>query len=97
MSKPGVDASPIFANLAWLKESGVPFVVRIPCILGVNDTRATKDGMARLLVGAPNLLNVELLPYNPLVGAKYAKLGRSYSPGFDENRVPDLSPVEMAP
>lgn len=93
----GVDASSIFGNIAWLKESGVPFVARIPCIPGVNDTREAKDGVARLLAGAPNLLKVELLPYNRLAGAKYAKLGRSYSPGFDGNRVPDLSPVKIVP
>ena len=91
----GVDASPIFANLAWLKTSGIPFVARVPCIPGVNDTREAKDGLARLLAGAPNLLKVELLPYNRLAGAKYAKLGRVYSPGFDENAFPDLSPLRL--
>ena len=91
----GIDASPIFANIEWLKGSGVPFVARIPCIPGVNDTREAKDGIARILAGAPNLLNVELLPYNRFAGAKYAKLGRVYSPGFDESRAPDLSPLPV--
>ena len=89
----GVDAAPIFENVKWLKRSMVPFVVRVPCIPGVNDSRETKSAIARLVDGAPNLLGVEMLPYNRLAGAKYAKLGRAYSPGFDESREPDVSIV----
>lgn len=87
----GVDATPIFRNLEWLKTSGVPFIARIPTMPGVNDSREAKAGIVRLLEGAPNLQRIELLPYNPLAGAKYAKLGRVYAPGFDETRKPDLS------
>lgn len=87
----GVDATPIFRNLEWLKTSGVPFIARIPTMPGVNDSREAKEGIARLLEGAPNLQRIELLPYNPLAGAKYAKLGRVYAPGFDEACKPDLS------
>ena len=86
-----VDATPIFRNLDWLKTSGVPFVARIPTMPGVNDTAAAKEGIARLLQGAPNLQRIELLPYNALAGSKYAKLGRRYEPGFDERQAPDLS------
>ena len=89
----GVDAAPIFENIKWLRKSMVPFVVRVPCIPGVNDSRETKSAIARLVDGAPNLLGVEMLPYNRLAGAKYAKLGRAYSPGFDESREPDVSIV----
>ena len=89
----GVDATPIFENIKWLRKSMVPFVVRVPCIPGVNDSRETKSAIARLVDGAPNLLGVEMLPYNRLAGAKYAKLGRAYSPGFDESREPDVSIV----
>ena len=89
----GVDAAPIFENIKWLRKSMVPFVVRVPCIPGVNDSRETKSAIARLVDGAPNLLGLEFLPYNRLAGAKYAKLGREYSPGFDEDRAPDVSDV----
>lgn len=92
----GVDATVIFRNLDWLKRSGIPFVARIPMIPGVNDSWESKGAMAELLVGARGLRRVELLPYNRLAGAKYAKLGRIYSPGFDESVVPylDMSPFE---
>lgn len=89
----GVDATPIFENIEWLKTSGVPFVARVPCIPGVNDSRESKSAIARLVSGAPNLRGIECLPYNRLAGAKYAKLGRAYSPGFDESREPDISIV----
>ncbi len=89
----GVDATPIFENIEWLKTSGVPFVARVPCIPGVNDSRESKSAIARLLAGVPNLRGIECLPYNRLAGAKYAKLGRVYSPGFDESREPDASTV----
>jgi len=87
----GVDATPIFANLEWLKSSGIPFVARVPCMPGVNDSCEVKSAIARLLRGAANLLKVELLPYNRMAGAKYARLGRAYEPGFDEGASPDLS------
>ena len=89
----GVDAMPIFENIKWLKASGVPFIARVPCIPGVNDSRETKSAIAGLLAGAPNLQGIEFLPYNRLAGAKYAKLGRTYSPGFDESREPDTANV----
>ena len=92
----GVDATPIFRNLAWLKTSGVPFVARVPTMPGVNDSAEAKEGIAKLLEGASNLRRVELLPYNPLAGSKYAKLGLAYAPGFDERRAPDLSTAVFA-
>ncbi len=78
----GVDAAPVFENIRWLKASGLPFIARVPCIPTVNDSRETKDAIMRLLDGADNLLDVEFLPYNPMAGAKYARLGRKYEPRF---------------
>lgn len=92
----GVDAAPIFSNLKWLMGSGIPFVARMPVIPGVNDSAAGKEAIAELLAGSKNLLYVELLPYNRLAGAKYAKLGRAYSPGFDETAAPDLGTAAFA-
>ena len=79
----GVDASPIFANLAWLRDSGVPFVVRMPVIPHVNDSEESKRRVAACCAGGAGFRGVEYIPYNPLAGAKYAKLGRTYSPGFE--------------
>ena len=90
----GVDPAPIHANLAWLKASGKPFIARIPLSPGVNDTPAAKAGFADLLAGPSGLQRVELLPYHLTAAAKYPFTGRTYDPGFDENRPldTDLSP-----
>lgn len=92
----GVDPAPIHANLRWLKESGRPFVARIPLIPDVNDTAEAKEGFARLLEGPSGLLRVELLPYHLTAAAKYPFTGRDYTPGFDVTRQldTDVSPFQ---
>ena len=90
----GVDPAPIHANLRWLKDSGKPFVARIPLIPGVNDSLEAKEGFARLLEGRSGLQRVELLPYHLAAGVKYQFVGRTYQPGFDESRQPD---ADLAP
>lgn len=74
----GVDNDLILRNLAWLKESGVPFLIRVPLIPGCSDDRANLEATAALLEGAAALQCVELLPYNPFAGAKYKGLGMQY-------------------
>ncbi len=74
----GVPNEKILANLAWLKESGAPFLIRVPLIPGLNDDRENLEATAALLEGAKALQGVELLPYNPYAGAKYKGLGMAY-------------------
>lgn len=74
----------ILNNLAWLKASGKPFVARIPLIPGVTDTTENYAGVADLLKGSRNLLEIQLLPYNFAAGAKYALVDREYKPSFNE-------------
>ena len=78
----GADNGPILKNLELLKSSGVPFVIRIPTIRGVNDDAANMRATASLLKGAKALLGVELLPYNAYAGAKYALAGLTYDRDF---------------
>ena len=80
----GLDNDLILRNLAWLKTSGKAFVARIPLIPGVTDTTENFSGVASLLKGSGNLLEVQLLPYNFAAGAKYALVGREYNPPFNE-------------
>jgi pyruvate formate lyase activating enzyme len=84
----GVGNERILANLATLVIGGTPFVVRVPLIPGVNDTAEVMAAIAELVADAPALQRVELLPYNTMAGAKYARLGREYRPGFDVTRPP---------
>ncbi|NSW92490.1 MAG: glycyl-radical enzyme activating protein [Firmicutes bacterium] len=84
----GVDNRLILENLGHLKESGKPFIVRIPLIPGINDTIDNMEKTAMLLKDASNLEKVELLPYNPFTGAKYPMVGKEYRPSFDERQEP---------
>lgn len=86
----GADNTLIRRNLELLKQSGVPFIVRVPVIPGVNDTEENLTETARWLQGAKNLVSVELLPYNTAAGAKYSSVGMEYKPSFDEMRAPQL-------
>ena len=86
----GVGNELIKANLKTLCESGKEFVVRVPLIPGVNDTRENMEATAELLVGAKGLQRVELLRYHKTAGAKYPMIGLEYQPEFDENATPEI-------
>ena len=86
----GVDNVLILKNFAVLKNSGVPFVVRIPLIPGVNDDRETMESVRELVKGASALRRVELLRYHKTAGAKYSKVDMTYDPPFDTEAVPQV-------
>lgn len=79
----GVDNSLILDNLHYLHQAETDFIVRIPLIPGVNDTKENMEKTAQLIKDASNLLKVELLPYHKTAGAKYKMVGGIYNPGFD--------------
>jgi pyruvate formate lyase activating enzyme len=80
----GCDNAPILANLRRLNAMDVPFVVRVPLVPGVTDTSVNLAAIARTVRGLPGLVRVDLLPYNRAAGGKYASLGMTFQPGFDE-------------
>jgi pyruvate formate lyase activating enzyme len=86
----GVGNEQILHNLRVLCGMGVPFVIRVPLIPGVTDTKANLAGIARLAAETPGAGRVDMLPYNKAAGGKYAACGMTYQPGFDETR--ELSP-----
>lgn len=79
----GVDNTRILENAAYLCSQEKPFVIRIPMIPGVNDFDDNYRQTAAFLQGAKALEKVELLPYHKTAGAKYAMVGREYTPDFD--------------
>lgn len=89
----GVGNERILANLEILKASGVPFIVRIPTIRGVNDDAENMRATAKLLAGAEKLLGVEILPYNTCAGAKYPLVGREYDYSFEPPTAEGLAEV----
>ena len=90
----GVSNEKILHNLGLLKDSSVPFRIRIPVIPGVNDDDQNFEMTARVLQGAKNLELVELLPYHVTAGAKYEMVQKQYQPTFDEEQKPKLN-VEL--
>ena len=80
----GVSNKLILQNATALKESGVPFTIRVPFIKDVNTDEDNLTALAEFLKDAPNLKAVDLLKYNHLAGAKYGLLGRTYEETFRE-------------
>lgn len=89
----GADNAPILRNLEWLCASGRAFIVRIPLIPGVNDTRENMLRTCLLTKDAPGLERVEILRYHKTAGAKYAMIGRVYAPAFDTEAIPVVHDV----
>ena len=58
----GGDLGVVLRNLEWLRGSGIPFAVRVPCIPGVNDTPADREALKRLAGESPSMRGIELLP-----------------------------------
>jgi len=80
----GKDNYPILHNLNILGGMDKPFLIRVPLIPGVTDTVSNLEAIAQHVSQLPVPPPVELLPYNPLAGAKYASAGIEYKPGFDQ-------------
>ena len=78
----GVGNERILSNLSILKRSGVPCIIRIPSIEGVNDDEENMRATCALLKDFPNLQCVEILPYNDYAGAKYTLVGKTFAHEF---------------
>ena len=91
----GVDNAPILENLRYLRDCGKPYLVRVPLIPGITDTRENLANVAALVGDSP----VELLPYNRMAGAKYPSVGKTFTDLIDpdsKNEI-DLSLFQNAP
>lgn len=82
----GKSNGPILRNLKVLQESEQPYIIRIPLIPGVTDTRENQEASARLLAEGRLPERVELLPYHLTAGAKYPMLSMEYRPEFSEKQ-----------
>lgn len=78
----GVDNALILRHADMLCAGDTPFVIRIPLIPGVNDTREHLTAVAERIKDAKALVRVELLPYHKTAGAKYSMAGMEYAPDF---------------
>lgn len=86
----GVDNKLILKNLEFLCSSQTDFIVRIPLIPGVNDTKENMINILTRIKDAPSLIRVEILPYHKTAGAKYGMIGKEYNPPFDTSKMPHI-------
>ncbi|MGB8212108.1 MAG: 4Fe-4S cluster-binding domain-containing protein [Anaerolineales bacterium] len=82
----GVDNDLILDNLQSLGGSGKPFVIRVPLVPDVTDTDENLEAIARAIQKMPDLMEVNLLPYNRAAGSKYRYAGMEFKPDYDESR-----------
>lgn len=80
----------ILQNLWHLIRTGKEFVIRIPLIPGINDTKENMLAVANQINGASGLQRVELLRYHKTAGAKYKMVGQEYNPPFDTEKPPHV-------
>ena len=76
----------ILENLQVLSASGVPFVIRVPLVPGVTDTNENLTAIAGTVKDMPEMIRVDLLPYNRAAGGKYRAAGMEFKPDYDETR-----------
>ena len=90
----GVDNAPILRNFEILRQSGKPYLVRVPLIPDITDTPENLAKIATVVGDSPT----ELLPYNRMAGAKYASVGKTFTDLIkrDVNRPVDLSVFQNA-
>jgi pyruvate formate lyase activating enzyme len=68
----------ILNNLKILAETGVPIIIRIPLIGGVNDHNENIEETAKFVAAlAGDKKEVHLLPYHKIALNKYTKLGKA--------------------
>ena len=80
----GASNQNILSNFKTLADSEKSFVVRVPLIPGVTDTKENiKDICSFLLKN--KVRYAELLPYNKMAGGKYKMTGRIFRPDFNDS------------
>ncbi|MAE61125.1 MAG: glycyl-radical enzyme activating protein [Planctomycetaceae bacterium] len=84
----GMPNGKILTNLTRIGESGVPIVIRIPIVPGINDSREAIENAAACLADVKNITRILLLPYHELGEAKYGRLNR------DAYKLNDVEPPE---
>lgn len=80
----GVSNKNILNNFKLLVRSGKEFTVRTPLIPTVTDTKENLTAIAEFLK-EQGVNKIELLPYNKAAGGKYAAIGKTFAPDYDEN------------
>ena len=76
----GVSNERILEHIRLVAELGVPFIIRIPLIEGVNADETNMEATACFLASLPVAPLVELLPYHDTGKDKHRRIGSRYNP-----------------
>lgn len=74
----GVPLSPILKNLNMINEMGVPFIIRLPIIPGLNDREEHFCKVKEIVGNMHSCKGVEVMPYHSLGKYKYEQLQKEY-------------------
>ena len=86
----GVPNEPIHNNIRLISEAGARFWIRIPLIVGVNDSVENLEASADFLASLPTPPEVvNLLVYHDIGKGKHARMGTTYNPEDISMEAPD--------
>lgn len=71
----GVPLGPILENLRKLDATGSKIILRCPIIPSLNDRPEHINGIAEIVNGLDNILEINLMPYHPLGQSKFERMG----------------------
>lgn len=83
----------MLANLELVAAAGVPLVIRIPIIPGINDSEESVRALARHVAGLTGVSEVNLMPYHRFGESKYENLDRRYR--LSELTTPDDEQLDV--
>lgn len=75
----GVPQEPILENLRIINDAGIPFILRLPIIPGLNDRREHFEKVKALAKTWKHCRNIQVMPYHTLGQYKYQKLDWGYA------------------
>jgi len=88
----GVPSKGILENLRRADAAGCRIWIRRPVVPGSNDSPDDMEATAAFAAGLHHLERFELLPFNPLAGLKYRKIGCSF--GLQAVEAPSSETME---
>ncbi len=88
----GVDNKVIMQNAEKLSDAGIPLIIRLPLLPGINDTIEEIKEIVSFIEWLEIVKRVDILPYHKLGTGKYPMLGKEYR--LEKLEPPDRNHLE---
>jgi pyruvate formate lyase activating enzyme len=88
----GASNEVIMQNAEKLSDAGIPLIIRVPILPGINNTIEEINETVKFIEGLETVERVDILPYHKLGIGKYPMLGKEYRLGSLE--PPDRNHLE---